>query len=1372
MQSAAPEAHEGLTATAHVRADVDAAPSRAHDQAPYGLCTPRRSGSAARGPRAGRLLLASLCLLGAALLAGSSSALAVPTQFGERGTGAGQFIEPSGIAVFQETGDVYVVDGSNQRVDSFSSEGAFRFAVGWGVLDGKNELELCSAGCQAGLPGAGAGQFSQPNGVAVDNDPTSESYGDFYVVDSGNHRVQKFDSSGHFLLTFGKGVNLNTKGDICSGAESENCGEGQFGFEPGELSIASSVAVDAAGTVYVGDFGRVEKFDPEGGFLSQWPVGEGSGLVPSLAVNASGEVLVIGEGIVGVHRYDQFGTEVGAPFDTEGFPHALTLGPAGEVYVDDHQDGETEQPHLSEYDSAGAELKSFDIGAEGGSRGIAFGDAIERVYLLNREAVRLVAVPPPGPLIAPGSEALVEAKPSHAEVEATINAEGSPTKYRFEYGETEAYGAATSPTPLSEEKGLFAAVSASADLADLKPDTLYHFRAVAEDENGHTTFGPDATLTTTPPALISGESTTQVTPESARLNVEINPQGAETTYHFEYGLNADYEHSVPVPDAGAGSDEVSASHSIVIEDLEPGTVYHYRVAATNIFGTVHGPDREFTTSTPAPNNEPLADGRVWEMVSPPNKHGASLEAISEEGGLIQSSASGDGLAYFGTGPLGSEAEPEGSENIADSQFVAKRRAPGEWETRDITPPRDRPTGFHPGRRAEYLFFSSDLSRGFVEPLGETPLAPEATERTPYLRDVTGDYTPLITPNDVPSGAKFGGEEVGGGDYVGGVHLVGASADLSSAAVISPVALTDDFTTPEGNLDSVYRWSAGTGDLQLVSWIPASAEAAQEKSAATTGDKAALGRHDDVVRHAVSSDGNRLIYETAGPSSEEHLFLRDMRLGKSVQLDLHEGGTDGGGLAQFQDASADGRVVFFTDAERLTKDATGDQNLGLADLYRCDLQEVAGGLRCRLTLLSVPGGAGEASDVLGNIVGTDESGDRVYFVANGRLAAGAVHGDCPRDEPAEGSATAGLPAADTSCNLYVHDSATGETRLVAVLSGRDFPDWGLKDAENLMWLTARVSPNGRYLAFMSQRSLTGYDNRDARSGVPDEEVFSYDFDARQLNCVSCDRTSARPNGVFDSGDFPGLLVDRPQIWRGQWVAAAVPGWTSVGKSGPPVRAPYQSDYLTNDGRVFFNSSDNLVPADVNGQFDVYEYEQRAVGSCGSQTGCVALMSSGQDAGESAFLDAGDEGEDVFLLTAAKLSPNDADALNDVYDAHVCTSASDCPAPAGGAPPPCATSDACRPAPAPQPDIFGAPASSTFSGAGNLTPPGASAALKRKRLTRAQLLARALKACHKDKAKKKRVSCERKVRRKYAPRKSMRPKGQRARRARSKEKGGRR
>ena len=104
---------------------------------------------------------------------------------------------------------------------------------------------------------------------------------------------------------------------------------------------------------------------------------------------------------------------------------------------------------------------------------------------------------------------------------------------------------------------------------------------------------------------------------------------------------------------------------------------------------------------------------------------------------------------------------------------------------------------------------------------------------------------------------------------------------------------------------------------------------------------------------------------------------------------------------------------------------------------------------------------------------------------------------------------------------------------------------------------------------------------------------------------------------------------------------------------------------------------------------------------------ALISSGTSSEESAFLDATESGGDVFFLTTAKLVPQDIDDAADVYDAHECTAQSPCIAAAAGAAAAVHDgSDSCKPAPTPQPSIFGAPASATFSGAGNVTPSGPS------------------------------------------------------------------
>jgi hypothetical protein len=155
-----------------------------------------------------------------------------------------------------------------------------------------------------------------------------------------------------------------------------------------------------------------------------------------------------------------------------------------------------------------------------------------------------------------------------------------------------------------------------------------------------------------------------------------------------------------------------------------------------------------------------------------------------------------------------------------------------------------------------------------------------------------------------------------------------------------------------------------------------------------------------------------------------------------------------------------------------------------------------------------------------------------------------------------------------------------------------------------------------------------------------------------------------------------------------------------------------------------------------------------------SGCVALISSGGGAAPSVFVDASVSGGDVFFITAQQLVPADIDPATDMYDAHVCSAAVPCLPASAVASPPCDSTDSCRAAQAVQPGVFGAPASATFSGAGNLkvvtvkVPP--------KPLTpQQQRLKKALKACEKHKALKARASCEKRALKKFGAHKGKKP-----------------
>jgi len=1271
-------------------------------------------------------IVAALTAAGA--LAGPS--LAAVGQFGEEGENSGQFTAATGIAINQEDGQVYLADSGNNRVVEFSGGGQFTRGWGFGVADGTSEaFQSCTAPapCFAGIRGEGAGQFSTPKGIAVDNS-AGLTHGDVYVQDTLNNRVERFGPNGEFILTFGGGVNKSAqeKGetaneDVCPVNPGDVCQTGTSGSGPSQFEAfgRNGIAVGPGGTVYVADLGRVQKFAPSGAPEGEVAIPE-AGVIEALVVDSSGDLYEQGFP-EGVHKYDGTGAELGAR-DPSANQVTLALGPSDELIVSDPT-----QERIFTYDAAGTEITSLPLPGSGDARGgIAFGEATEALYVLHEAPARvaLLTLPPPGPVILEGSQSASALQPTCATLKATINPEGAePTHYHFQYGPTAAYGSESEETLL--EGAAFEDQPASATVCGLQPNTTYHFRAVATNAT-QTTLGPDQSFTTAPPVSIDDESVAAVSATSAKLITALNAHGLASEFHFEYGSSSAYENgAVPIPDASAGQGTEDVSFSVKIAGLLPNHTYHFRVVAHNSLGVSLGPDRTFTTQGEAPV---LADGRAYEMVSPPNKHGVSLEAITNEGGLIEAAANGSGLAYIALGPI--DENPQGNRSSYLTGLLARRGA-GVWSTQDIATPHQAPAGVIAGNPSEYKQFSGDLSRGVVEPEGATALSPQTSERTPYLREDEGPtcpgrtavvargncYVPLVSAGNVAAGVKFGGSELKPEGFVGGVEFITGTADMRQILLSSPSSLVEGFEG--GGQESIYEWDEGK--LSAVSILPGGESSAAEGAAS-------VGRADLQMRRAISADGSRVFFET---QAHKRLYVRDLGRKETLRVDSAEAGVKASeGGATFQLANEDGSKVLFTDANRLTKDATAKE--AAPDLYQCTIVIVSEKLACQLKDLSVDPHVGEAANVQGAVLGASQSGRYVYFAAVGALTQGAASGSCP--EASEGQCV----------NLYEADTQTGERRLVAVLAEGDLPDWNAGvGARELGLMTSRVSPNGRYVAFMSERSLTGFDNRDAKSNVADEEVYLFDSETAALRCASCDPSGQRPVGEFDEGEFPGLLVDRPRLWGGHTLAGSIPGWTRITLS----RALHQARYLSDQGRLLFNSPVGLVAGDGNATQDVYEYEPEDVGSCASAQGCVNLISSGSSSEETALLDASENGGDVFFLSAAQLSGADQDQAFDVYDAHICSEGG-CPPQAIGAPPPCASVDACRAASTPQPGAFSAPASSTFSGVGNLTPPPTSAPVKAKaKPTRAQQLAKALKACRKKKNRAKRLACERQAHKRY-------------------------
>jgi hypothetical protein len=966
---------------------------------------------------------------------------------------------------------------------------------------------------------------------------------------------------------------------------------------------------------------------------------------------------------------------------------------------------------------------------------------------------------------------------------------------RFLWGTTKSFGNSAPCTNPGTVPNGSAFVPVEASLSGLRPDTTYYYRLEASNTNGENPGEEfeDREFTTPGPGLVS-ESVSEVSSSSARLEASIDPHdvpvgGREqefqasassgTTYYFQYSTGSTEGCGVvPVPcvsvplepvNIGSGVSVVKVSQRLL--DLQPDTTYHYRVVAANeglpvsepgIMMPFFGSDGVFVTQPVSSGTLVLPDGRVWELVSPVDKRGGVISPIGESG-VAQAAENGESFTYLSSLP--SESEPQGYGDLAQ---IYSERTSGGWSSGDIELSHEAPVGPLVGHGHEYRFFSEDLSLGVAESFGpfSSPVSsngrlsesfPEATERTPYIRhdstcvaDPMDCFMPIVSgcpalPSecparieesaDVPRGTVFDSDPA---SVVGTTNFVGATPDLSHVVVSSRAALTSSPAAPHGGL---YEWSdkSPTERIEPVSVLPPG----------EGGEVAEAGLGDfrittPVARRMVSEDGSRVFFTAEGPQGR-HLYMRDQARGETVRLDLPESGLQAAsGSAVFQSASEDGSVSFFTDGSKLTKGSGAEPTKD--DLYRCEMEVVEeAGVekeKCGLSDLTPAGAHGESAGVQGGVLVSDDGG-YVYFVADGVLAEGATPGEC---------SVFSVPPEGATCNLYVWHE--GVTKFIATLSADDAPDWGAKSG--LIGMTSRVSPDGLWFTFMSDRSLTGYDNRDVVSGMPDEEVYLYNAVSGRLVCASCDPSGARPVGVEYRVHEDGLSTG-DRVWPPErWLAANIPGWTPYTTGD----ALYQSRYLSDSGRVFFDSNDALVSQDTNGSEDVYEFDPAGVGDCtgfsstfvGLSDGCVGLISSGLAVGESAFLDASASGGDVLFLTTGKLVPEDVDTALDVYDAHECTVTSSCFVSSGEEIPVCESAASCRVSPSPQPLIYGSPSSATFAGTGNIVEPAvvapAGKSVKKAVLTRSQKLASALRACKKSKSHKKRVACEKRARKSYA------------------------
>ena len=1121
----------------------------------------------------------------------------------EGGTPAGSF--GGGfvhVAVDQSSGDVYVADTSDGVVDRFNSANEYK---------------------------------SQLTGLSNAFGLASDSSGDIYVAEGGSGGVFEFDSSGSQILEIA-------------------------GTPSGSFENLTSVAVDSTGDVYVADRGRkvVDEFDSSGTFLDQ--VGgtpSGSFSDPEgVAVNAGGDLYVADRRESSVGVVDVFGPSVVVPDVATGAASSVTdttATVAGTVNPD-----------------STATTYQFEYGTSTTKGFVSEGELARRLALFDAGG---------------GSRAGVAPPPSAA-------------------GGVRARNQAASPASVGSDSSTH---TLTASLVGLAPNTVYHYRILAANANG-TNPGVDGTFQTTGPPSFGAQSVTGLTHTGATINAEVNSGGHDTHVHVEYGTSAGYGSSTAPIDIG--SEKTDQSVSVALTGLASGTTYHYHVVASSPDSPnpFDGPDQSFVTFTAfLPTSSALPDGRVYELVSPavpgqdaniyvPEAGNGDLDGSGEHGirsGLpFQVSSDGEKVVYPGdpppTGGTGQSGDALGNEYLA-------RRSPGGGWTQAVQGPVGNESAF-----------SSDLSVGVLQrtpPGTDTGAPPEYGNLFSHATagDEGGEYHPFFTvaprysPGDFFGTVGFRGSREGLG-YAGantGTSAVPASSHLLFEAnnALTSNAAGGSGEDPSSHFpfaDENNLYDSVGGQPYLVNVLP---DGKTEADASFGSFPMEAEDHPADFSHVISADGSRIFWtqlepfeatisdgEKAIEERSKALYVRENDTSSdaaTVQADASTlPGTEKekeekGGGGRFWTASADGSRVFFTDCRQLTEGSTAVSSGGCEhyneaealvltgnDLYEYEVNPEAGKPGVLRDLTVDERTAKETGDPLGadvqGVVGVSEDGSYVYFAAGGVLADnenGEKEKATPRDCEAGN--------AGTGCNLYVRHE--GVTTFIATLSLADNSnvtpfDGVAGDGKSGDWRadvgfrTAQVTPDGRSLLFVSNRSLTGYNNGGPGvlsngNEVPLDEVFLYEAGASELRCVSCNPTGEPPvTTKFNTYSQP------------------LGGFFPVNQS-----ATYQPQVISdNGGRVFFDSGEPLVPQDTNGWLDVYEWERPAspsepTNSCTRSSpsfserdgGCTYLLSGGTDPEDSYLLGVDASGENAFIVSRAQLLAQDRGDDDVVYDARV-------------------------------------------------------------------------------------------------------------------------
>ena len=513
-----------------------------------------------RGLAAGITLACAAC---ASLALGASPALAHFTHLYDAATTSAFGNNPGalGVAIDQSEGDVYVAELNGSTIRKYTAAGAL----------------VSSFGTNGHVATSGYA----PWGLAVD-----QSSHDLYVTSEFSATIHKLDASGKPVTSFGENGVLNGPRAIGVAVDPLNGNLYLANFNAGEVEIFSSSGSP------IGEFSSDQVTRPWG-----------------IAIDSSGRVYLDGGGYEGggnaLERFSESGTPEGV--EQTGAFQGIGIDPTTQdVYA-------TEVGEVAEYGpGAETQIARFGSGVVNDAWGVAVNGSTEDLYVGTYYGSSVDVFGPAVVLADVTTEPAAPADIHHqaATVHGEVDPAGPPvTECRVEYGPTTEYAGGS--VPCKESTPITTPTEVSADLTGLTPLVTYHYRVVAKNENG-VSDGQDQTFE--PPAVfgLATGGVSGVEPYEATLGGEfqVDPEGGETHYRFEYGPTESYGQETPVAsESTEGQDQVSAK----LTGLDFYSTYHYRLVATNQLGTDYGADRSFQTTAPQP---PVVDSTSASGVAP------------------------------------------------------------------------------------------------------------------------------------------------------------------------------------------------------------------------------------------------------------------------------------------------------------------------------------------------------------------------------------------------------------------------------------------------------------------------------------------------------------------------------------------------------------------------------------------------------------------------------------------------------------------------------------------------------------------------------------------------------------------------------------